>query len=70
MQSDIQDAVARHAMAPFLDGVLEQSVSDTTVEAMDPSTGRPMLSIPAGAEGGLAGLENYLRRQLVCINHA
>lgn len=38
------------AGAPFLDGALARSASEATVEVINPSNGRPCLSIPAGCQ--------------------
>src|SRR6202035_5556450 len=37
-------------VAPFLNGVCVQSDSDATVEVINPSTGRSLLTIPAGCD--------------------
>jgi acyl-CoA reductase-like NAD-dependent aldehyde dehydrogenase len=37
-------------VAPWIDGVLSSSASDATVEVINPSNGRRLMSIPAGCE--------------------
>jgi acyl-CoA reductase-like NAD-dependent aldehyde dehydrogenase len=39
------------AVTPFLDGTLYRSASDATVEVINPSSGRRLLTIPAGCGG-------------------
>lgn len=50
------------ATAPFIDGVLSKSASDAIVKVTNPSTGRPLMTIPAGCDSDVNHAVTAARR--------
>jgi acyl-CoA reductase-like NAD-dependent aldehyde dehydrogenase len=53
---------AGQVVAPFLDGTLARSAGEKTVEVINPSNGRHLLSIPAGEQADVDGAVASARR--------